>query len=313
MTEQTNILTRQPGILQVVLTCVVCGLWVAESVAQEMTPRLFWPAPKGTTVLVAGYAYSTGDLLFDSSVPIEGADSVVNTGVLAFARTLDLWGRTSNILLEQPYSTGTSRGLLSGSPAKRDFSAFGDLGVTLNVNLRGAATMTREDFLAFRANPRPIIGASLKVLAPTGQYNSDRLVNVGANRWAARLKLGTVVILKPKWLLEVSASTWFFGDDDDFVTGKKEQDPIFALETNLIKRIHPGLWASLDITYFKGGRQTINHEPLKSEQSNVKLGGTFVIPFRRRHAIKIGYANGVITKYGNDFDQFLMSYQVVLK
>ncbi len=33
----------------------------------------------------------------------------------------------------------------------------------------------------------------------------------------------------------------------------------------------------------------------------------------RRHAIKFGYANSAVTKHGNDFNQFLMSYQVLLK
>ena len=172
--------------------------------------------------------------------------------------------------------------------------------------------MSVQDFQAFRASPKPLIGASLKVLAPTGHYNPDRLVNVGANRWAARFKLGTTLLLKPKLLLDLSASAWWFGDNDDFVQGKKEQEPIYAVEANLIKRIRPGLWASLDVTYYYGGRQTIAGEPLKNTQSNVKVGGTLVVPFRRRHAIKVGYADGIITRYGEDFNQFLLSYQVVL-
>jgi hypothetical protein len=286
---------------------------VVKSAAQEITPRLFWPTPKGTSVLVAGYSYSSGNVFFDNSIPIEDADSTFNTGVFAYAQTLGLWGRTSNILVELPYAKGTTEGLLLGQPAKADFSDFGDLGVTLNVNLKGGPTMNREEFLAFRENPKPIIGLSLKVIAPTGQYDQTKLINVGANRWAARLKLGTVTILKPKLLLEVSASTWLFGDDDDFLTGKKEQEPIYSLEANLIKRIRPGLWASLDITYYRGGRQTIDGEPLRNEMNNVKIGGTLVVPFLHRHAIKLGYANGIVTRYGNDFDQFLLSYQYILK
>jgi hypothetical protein len=263
--------------------------------------------------LVSGYSYATGDVLFDNSIPIEDADSRVNTGILAYAQTISLWGRTSNFLVELPYAWGKTKGLLNGEPAKRDFSGTGDLGVTLNVNLRGAPSMTREDFLAFRANPRPLIGVSLKVVAPTGQYYNDRVVNVGANRWAARAKLGAIFLLKPKLVLELSASAWFFGDNDEFVTGRKEQDPIFAIETNLIKRIRPGLWASLDLTYYKGGRQVVDGNPLRDEQNNLKVGGTLAVPFRRRHAIKVGYANGVVTRYGNAFDQILVSYQVILK
>ncbi len=292
---------------------MICSLWVAESTAQELTPRLFWPTPKGTRVLVSGYSYTSGDVFLDLSLPVEDSESQINTGILAYAQTLDLWGRTSNFLINVPYAWGTAKGLFLGDPIKRDFSGFGDLSMTLNVNLRGAPTMTAEEFLAYSANPRPIIGASLKVVMPTGQYNPDRIVNVGANRWAARLKLGTVIILKPKWLMEISASTWLFGDDDDFLFGKKEQDPVFALETNLIKRIRPGLWASLDVTYYRGGNQTINGNLLDNKLHNLKLGGTLVLPIHNRHAIKFGYANGVVTRYGNDFSQFLVTYQVALK
>jgi len=299
-------------LLRVILVCVVCSLWVADVAAQELTPRMFWPAPKGTSIMIAGYAYSSGDVLFDYSIPIEDADSSINTAVLAYARTFDMWGRTTNFLVELPYSAGTTEGLLLGEPASSDFSDFGDLSLGLNFYLGAATTRNKEEFMAFRANPRPIIGASLKVQIPTGHYDPDRLVNVGSNRWAARLKLGAVMKLKSTWLLELSTSTWLFGDDNDFVMGKKEQEPIFAAETSIIKRIRPGLWASLDITYYRGGRQTIDGDQLSDKQNNVKLGGTLVVPFLKRHAIKIGYADGIITRYGNDFSQFIVSYNLVL-
>jgi hypothetical protein len=295
------------------LIFVICLLWADTSFAQEITPRLFWPAPKGTKVFVSGYSFAQGDVLFDTSIPIEDADSAVNTGILAYAQTIDFFGRTSSFLVELPYSWGKTKGLLEGNPAEREFSGAGDLAFTLNVNLLGAPSMSMEDFLAFRAKPRPIIGASVKIVAPTGEYYEDRLVNVGANRWAVRAKLGGVLLFNPHWLLELSAGAWFFGDNDKYVTGKREQDPIYSLESNLIKRIRPGLWASLDVTYYTGGRQTVGGDPLRDKQSNVKVGGTFVFPFRQRHAIKIGYANGVITRYGNAFDQFIVSYQMILK
>jgi len=304
---------RDMRLLPLGLIGLLCGLWFTNSIAQELTPRLFWPTPKGTKVFIAGYSYSAGGVFLDYSIPVEESDSRINTGILAYTQSLDLFGRTSNILFNLPYSEGTADGLLQGEPVNRDFSAFGDLGVTLNVNLKGAPTMNREEFLAFRANPQPIIGTSLKVIFPTGHYDSDYVINVGSNRWAARFKLGAVLLLKPTWLLELSASVSWFGDDDDFLMGKKEQKPIYALETNLIKRIRPGLWASLDVTFWNGGQQTIDGNQLSNSQRNLKLGGTFVFPFLGRHAIKIGYVNGLITRYGNDFDQFLLSYQVVFR
>ena len=286
---------------------------VAEAAAQELTPRLYWPAPKGTQLLVAGYSRAAGDVLFDRTIPLYEVDSDINVGILAYVQTLSLWGRSSNIMVELPYSWGTTKGLVEDYPAQRDFSALGDLGFTLTVNLMGAPSMTREDFLALRADPHPIIGASLKVIAPTGEYDSDRLINVGANRWATRLQLGTIIPIRPGWLLEAAAGIWVYGDDDEFLTGAREQDSVYSLEAHLIKRFRPGFWASLDFTYFTGGRQTIGGERLEDVQKNAKVGATVVIPFAGRHAVKIGYANGTVTKYGSDFDQFLMTYQVLLR
>lgn len=299
--------------LKIILVFVACFIWVTDTAAQEITPRLFWPAPKGTTVLVAGYSHSNGEVFFDPSLPVEGADADVNTGVLAYLQTLDLFGRTSNILVSLPYVEGSTKGLLEGRPESVDFSDFGDIAVTLNVNLSGAPTMNQEEFQAFRADPKPLLGASLKIIAPTGKYDPGRVVNVGSNRWTTRLKLGTALKLNPSWILEFSASGWFFGDDPDFIEGRKEQDPLYTLESNLIKRIRPGLWASLDVTYYRGGRQRIAGTELDNAKRNLKMGGTLVVPFLKRHAVKIGYASGVIIRYGDDFNEFLLSYQLAFR
>jgi hypothetical protein len=251
-------------------------------------------------------------VLFDPSIPLYGVDSDINTVIFAYLQTLSLGGRTSNILVELPYQWGTTRGLVGDAPAEGDAFGFGDLGVTLSVNLLGAPTMTPADFQQLRADPHPILGASLKIVAPTGQYNPDKLLNVGANRWALKAELGSVIPLSRKWMLELVAGGWFLGDDDEFVAGEREQEPIVALQAHLVRRFRPGFWAALDVNYFTGGRQTIGGERLEDVQRNVRIGGTIVVPFRRRQAFKVGYSAGVITEFGTDFRQFLVTYQVLL-
>jgi hypothetical protein len=285
----------------------------ADSLGQELTPRAYWPAPKGTKVVVVGYSYATGDVLFDPSVPLYGVDSVLNAGVLAYLQTFSLWGRTANVVAELPYTWGTTRGTVVEDPARQAYSGFSDLGVTLSVNLLGAPTLTPADFQELRAHPRPILGASLKVVAPTGRYDPARLINEGANRWATKAELGFMVPLRPRWLLELEAGVWLFGDDDEFVAGRKVQDPIFAADFHLVRRFKPGFWAALDLNYFTGGRQTIGANRLGDVQRNSRIGGTVVVPFGGRHAVKVGYALGVFTEFGTDFDQLLVSYQVVFR
>jgi hypothetical protein len=298
--------------LKTVLIVLVCWLWIVEVAAQELTPRVYWPAPKGTKILVAGYSNLAGDVLIDRSLPVDDVDSRLNIGVLAYVQSLGLLGRSSNLIVELPYAQGTTTGFYEQEPVRRDLAGFGDMSVALTFNLSGAPSMNLEEFRELRANPRPILGMKFKLVAPTGNYDTDKLVNVGANRWAASVQLGTIIPIKPRWLLEMSVGAWFFDNDNEFLTGNRKQGPIYSVQANLIKRVKPGFWASLDLTYFTGGRQTIAGDRLDDEQRNVKIGGSLVIPFQRRHAIKFGYANGAVTKNGSDFNQFIVSYQVLL-
>jgi len=280
--------------------------------AQELTPRAYWPAPKGTMVSVFGYAYSSGDVFMDPSIPLYGVDSKIHTAIAAYLQTISLWGRSSNLVVELPHSWGTTKGRVFDTPAQRDFSGFNDLGLTLQVNLSGAPSMTPKDFMELRASPRPILGASLKVLAPTGRYEKGRLINVGSHRWSFKPELGYMIPLAKKWLLELDLGAWFFTVDKDFIVGERKQNPIFAFQAHLVRRLKAGFWASLDVNYFTGGQQTIGGGELIDWQHNSRIGGTVVVPFLKRHAIKMGYSFGAYTKFGNDFNQFQLSYQLLL-
>jgi hypothetical protein len=302
---------RSP-LAAVALVLVVCA-WAPQADAQDLTPRSYWPAPRGTRLAIAGYSRVRGDVLFDPTLPVSGVDSDAGTAIVGYLQTFSLWGRTANVVAELPYSWGTTRGLVEDMPAQRDFSGLGDLGLTVSVNLLGAPTMTPADFKALRAAPHPILGVSVKVIAPTGSYDGDRLVNVGANRWAARLDFGAIVPLRRKWLLELDVGAWFFTDDDDYLPGTREQEPIYNLQAHLIRRFSPGFWASLDANYFTGGRQTIGGDELVDVQHNSRIGAMLVVPIAGRHAIKLGYFVGVRTDFGSDFDQFLMTYQVLFR
>ena len=78
-------------------------------------------------------------------------------------------------------------------------------------------------------------------------------------------------------------------------------------------RFRPGFWASLDANFFFGGRQTVAGRELVDEQRNSRIGETVVVPFKGRHAVKVGFATGIFTEFGTDFDQYQVSYQVLFR
>lgn len=292
---------------------LLIATWATAATAQEMSPRLYWPAPVGTQLMVLGYQHSDGDVLLDPSIPVYGVDSRISTLLAGYVQTFDLWGRTANALVELPYSQGSTQGLFENQELRRDFAGFNDLAVSMTVNLLGAPAMTREGFQALRADPHPIVGVNLKLVLPTGYYEEDRLINVGANRWAVRAQIGTILPLRPRWLLEFAAGAWLFGDDGDFVRGRREQDPIYAVEAHLIHRFQPGFWAALDVNYFTGGRQTVDGVEQANLQSNSRIGATLAIPLPGRSAVKLVYSTGTRTQYGSDFNQVSVSYQRLLQ
>ena len=289
------------------MLCWGCG----PSSAQELTPRTYWPAPYGTKLVGLGYAYSTGDIVTDPSLPLVGVDSTIDTGVVFYQQTISLAGRTSNIQFEVPYTDGTTTGTFEAQPVGTIVSGVGDVSATIGVNLVGAPSMTREEFQAFRQDPKPILATSLKVVAPTGEYNPDKLINVGTNRWAARIKLGYLYPMNPlpkRTVLELAVGVWFFEDNDEFLGTTREQQPITAVDAHLVRRFRPGFWASIDVNYYFGGRTTVGGTKRADFQRNSRLGATLVIPVKNRHAVKVSYSGGVVTESGGNYDTLILNY-----
>ena len=307
--RRSSLLAVTRAVVIGVATCVAA----AAASAQGLTPRTYWPAPNGIGVIVLGYVYAEGDVLIDPTLPLYGVDSEVSLAVVGYLQTFSLWGRTANILAQLPYQWSTTSGFLVETPAEGSVSGFGDPEFKLTVNLSGAPAMTPAEFQALRDAPHPILGASVTVIVPIGEYDPNRVLNASGNRWAVRGGLGYIIPLRPKLLLEIEGGIWWLGDDDEFVAGRREQEPIAGIQLHLVRRFKPGFWASLDANYFFGGRQTIDGRQLVDVQQNSRIGGTVVVPFKGRHAVKVGFATGIFTEFGTDLDQVLVSYQVLFR
>ena len=293
------------------LWCLVIAwslLMSGNAAAQALAPRAYWPAPVGTNVAVLSYQRNSGDILIDPSLPITGVESEIDYLQVGYQRFFGLFGRTAAAQLSLPYADGFTEGAVEGEFQRRNTTGFTDARLRLMINLRGAPAMDAGGFQALRADPQTIIGASLLIQAPTGAYDSDRLINLGTNRWALKPALGMIVPLRPTWLFEIELGAWFFGDNDDFLGETRKQDPILSTEIHLIKRIRPGFWASLDANYYTGGETRIGDEFRDDLQRNARAGFTLVFPIRRRHALRAGFSTGLSTRSGGDFEMYSLSW-----
>ncbi|MGB8671375.1 MAG: transporter, partial [Pseudolabrys sp.] len=154
-----------------------------------------------------------------------------------------------------------------------------------------------------------IIGVSLQVSAPLGQYDTSKLLNLGNNRWSFRPELGISKAWGP-WTLEVAPSVAFFTDNTDFFNGSTfAQAPIYLVQGHIIYNFKSGAWMSLDGTYFTGGRTTLNGVRGDNEQANTRAGLTVALPVDRYNSIKLNASTGITTRTGSEFGIFGIAWQ----
>ena len=275
--------------------------------AQEMEPRSYSNTPVGLNFLIAGYAYTQGGVAFDTSLPLTNPDLTTSSAVLAYGRVLDLWGKSAKLNVILPYTDLSGSADFAGQPVERNVSGFADPIFKLSVNLYGAPALSLKEFAGYEQDL--ILGASLRVTAPLGQYDDTRVVNLGANRWSFKPELGISKALGP-WTLEATAAVTLFTDNEDFFGGNdRSQDPLYSLEGHVIYGASSGIWGSLDATYFTGGRTTLNGERGNDLQQNWRLGGTLAFPVDRHNSIKLYASSGVSARTGNDFDLVGIAWQ----
>lgn len=289
------------GAALVVLT--LAGAAAVE--AQDLEPRAYANTPVGMNFLLAGYTYTQGEVSLDG-LPIEDADLTVHSTFLAYARSLDVLGRAGKLDVVVPYAWLSGTAKLNGQPQDREVSGFGDPRLRFSVLLYGAPALSLAEFADYK--PDFIVGASLAVTAPLGQYDPDKLVNIGTNRWSVKPEVGVSKTLGP-WTLELDASVTFYTDNNDFLGGKTlERDPLYAVQGHLIYHTRVGVWVAVDATYYAGGATTV--DGVEGErQENVRVGLTLAIPVDRWNSVKLYGSTGAIARTGGDFTTVGIAWQ----
>jgi len=268
--------------------------------AQDLEPRAYGNAPVGLNFLIVGYAHAEGGLVTDPSIPLENPHLEVPGAFVGYARTLGLWNRSAKVAVALPYAWLSGSADLNGVPQSRVVDGFADPRVGFTINLYGAPALSLKEFASYHQNV--IIGASVAVSAPFGQYDGDRLVNIGSNRWSLKSEIGTSWAVR-RWILELDVGATIYQDNDDFFGGqKREQDPVYAAQGHVIYSFKSGVWAALDSTYYTGGQAELDGVESGSELKNSRAGLTLVFPINRRNSLKLYASSGISVRTGTDFD-----------
>lgn len=287
-------------IRKILLVACTLVAVVSSTHAQDVEPRTYTNAPIGLNVIATGFAYTHGGISFEPSSPIQNPDLNTYSTVLAYARVVDLWGKSGKVNLVIPYTWLSGSADYRGARAYREVNGFVDAVVRMSVNLYGAPALRLKEFAAYRQNL--IIGASLQASVPRGQYDPSRVVNIGTNRWSLKAEAGVSKVVG-RWTLEFATAATLYTDNGNFYGGdKRSQDPVYLIRGHAIYSFRSSIWASLDATYMTGGRTTINGAQRNDLQENWRVGGTLTFPVTRRNSVKLYASSGVSSRTGNNYD-----------
>jgi len=280
-------------------TLVVCG----RAAAQELEPRAYAANPIGAAFLVVGWSRSTGGVVTDPTLPISDIKATVDGFPAGVGYTFNVAGKVAQAVVALPYALAEVSGRVFEQVGTINRSGLADTRIRFAINLRGNDAMGLR---AFVKEPRhTIVGASVVVSAPTGQYYPDKLINVGTNRWAFKPELG-ISVPKGKWDLDAYVGAWLFAPNSDYYPGGRErtQSPMAALQGHGAYTLKPRLWLAADSTWYVGGAPTVDGADAGESVNNVRLGLTLSLPAGRQQSIKVAYSTGATVRTGTDFRTF---------
>lgn len=283
--------------------------------AQDLEPRRWNILPLGTQVLGGGYAYTSGDILFDPTLEIEDATVKANSFVIQYVRPFKLGNKFARVDVRLPISFVHWEGLLNGDFASVDRNGFTDSRVRLSVNLIGPkASGPKELFNYFQKNPiNTTVGASIAVTLPTGLYKADKLLNIGQNRFVIRPQIG-ILHNRGKWSYELTSSVIFFTNNNDFFGGNtRSQKPMFAIQGHIIKRFESKLWVSVSAGTGTGSKSTINDDSKDDRRNDVLASISTGYPIAKKQSLKLAYVYSRTTRIlGSNTDSIVLGWALLL-
>jgi len=294
----------------------VLGVCSAQALrAQDLSPRAYVITPVHWNSVTLTYSFYDGNILFDGIVPITGATATVSAPVISYYHSLNFFGRSANFLAALPYGVGNFQGTAFGAEQHAYRSGLLDSTYRFSVNLLGGPAMPFSEFVKWRQ--KTLLGVSLKVVAPTGQYDPTKLINWGANRWAFKTELG-YSRRRGHWVLDAYGGVWFYTTNPEFFsnnqyvhyTQSQSQKPIGSIEGHLSYDVKQRLWFSLDGNFWYGGRTSLNGvENPSTLQTSSRIGGTASFPLTKHQSLKVSYSDGTYIRFGGNFQNVSVAWQ----
>ena len=307
--------TTLVGMLLMLLTC-------GTAVAQDDGPRVNWKFMEDTNVVAFQYLPFDGDSANSSAFdPVHyiypASQFQANVFLLTFARHFTLFNRTAvvggsvlggNVDIESvtnPFGIGPSVSF------KQAAHGFGDPIAQLTVNLAGAPAI-RSLYDVSKYEPKAVLDIAVMGSVPIGQYDADKVVNLGLNRWWTRIALPFTYHIGPyvpgyRTSIEITPSVFLFGSNDDFLSRTLKNDPLYQIEGHVTRDLSAHAFGSFDVLYRNGALSQIDAAEFGEKLDILSAGFTLDYTVNENVGLRVSYHSIVGGDSDIDGDMFRIS------
>ena len=263
--------------------------------AQEIEARMYSNAPIGINFVTGGLAQA------------KSGSYTLTTEAVNLTRIIDVFGQSGRISLLLPYAQLTGSGSIGSQSMNASAEGLSDPVVKVSANLYGAPALSLDEFKTYQQDL--IIGASLAASIPWGKYNSDQMLNVGANRSVIHPGIGASQAVGP-CRLELAGMATIYTNNTNFLgSNTLSQNPMYSTETHVIYYFENMAWISADATYYMVGQSYVNSMPINGSQENWRFGSTLSYPVNKHNSIRLTGSKGVYSRTNNSYDAIGVSWQ----
>ena len=276
--------------------------------AQDMEPRSYSVVPVGLHAAQLSYTFSGGEVVSGLNSPLQDLNINASIISLGYVQTFSLFKKLGRIAVGMPYAflNGTAKAYGLDTAASRN--GFGDGRIKFGINLIGSPVLAPKDFQQFQEHT--VLGASVVISVPIGQYFSDKLINIGSNRWGIKPEIG-VSHREGRLFYEGYAGVWFYTENDQYYNKTTlSQKPLFSFQAHMDYTFKHGKYVALNGGFASGGETSLNAVQRFDDQENWRIGGTFSTPiFNKHQSVKFMINTGVATRAGQNYTAVTLAYQ----
>lgn len=281
--------------------CFTCKLYT-----QDLNPWVYGNLPVKISAAVINYTYSTGNVLGDPGAPIQ--DFNLNTNILAvgYLRTFSFFGKLGRAQVIIPFSFMSGSLKFRGKDTSGTRTGFNDVSLRLGINIFGSPPLEIQDYRKFRQEK--ILGASLVITIPVGQYYTEKLINIGSNRWGFRPEIGASIRVG-QFYLETYAGVKFSTKNSEYLENKTLRlSPLFGLQMHINHTFKNFMRVAFSLAYLNGGQTSVNDVNNDDYIRHLRSGLTFGMSFSPFHSVSLQVNTSLFTNISLDYKSINFTY-----